>query len=109
MLGLDEAVVAAVLDDWRSAPVDERLRAALGFIERLTREPETLGVEDVAALRAAGLSKRAIREAAYVVYLFSVMDRLADAFDFTMPTETQVAATGRFLNRHGYRLAKLIR
>ena len=106
---MDDATVTAVLKDWRSAPVDERLRAALGFVETLTLRPDDLTREDVDALHRAGLSDRAIREAAYVTFLFSVMDRLADAFDFAIPEEHEVAATGRFLHKYGYKFAKLIR
>ena len=64
---------------------------------------------DVVAARAAGLSDRAIEEASYVVFLFSVMDRLADAFDFSIPEPHQVEATGRFLHKWGYRFLHLIR
>jgi hypothetical protein len=37
------------------------------------------------------------------------MDGLADAFDFTLPDDSQVRATGKFLNKHGYKLIKLLR
>ncbi len=43
------------------------------------------------------------------MFLFSVMDRLADAFDFSIPERHQVDATGRFLHTHGYKLVNLIR
>jgi hypothetical protein len=32
-------VTQAVYRDWRTAPVGEKLRAALGFIEKLTLRP----------------------------------------------------------------------
>ena len=106
---MEKGTVEAVLKDWRSAPVDPRMRAILGYIEKLTLEPEKLARGDIEALHGAGLNDRAIREASYVVFLFSVMDRLADAFDFTIPEEHQVEATAQFLHKRGYRLAKLIR
>jgi uncharacterized peroxidase-related enzyme len=109
VLGLDEALVRAVLEDWRSAPVEPRMRAALGFLEKLTLEPDTLTRADVAALHEAGLNDRAIYEAAYVAFLFGVMDRLADAFDFRIPDAEQVKVTGQFLNKRGYKMLKLIR
>ena len=40
-----------MLDDWRTAQVDDRLRATLGFLEKLTLSPEDVGSEDVAAVR----------------------------------------------------------
>ena len=109
MLGLEPALVEAVLEDWRTAPVDDRMRAALAFIEKLTLHPDQLTDDDIAAARAAGLSNEALHECAYVTFLFSVMDRLADSFDFDIPNAKEIGATGKFLNTFGYRMAKLIR
>ncbi|MEM7468922.1 MAG: hypothetical protein AAF387_18815 [Pseudomonadota bacterium] len=109
MLGLDEALVNAVLEDWRTAPVSDRQRAILGYLEKLTLTPTELTEEDIAPLREAGLSDRAVEEAAFVAFNFSVMDRLADAFDFYIPTDTEQQATGSFLYKRGYALCKLIR
>jgi len=108
VLGIDTAVVQAVLADWRTAPVDDRLRAALGYLEKLTLTPEQLDSHDIAQLRAAGLSDQAIYDAAYVCFLFSIIDRLADAFEFTIPEAKLVAGNGRFLNRFGYGTNKLM-
>jgi alkylhydroperoxidase family enzyme len=80
----DEAMVKAALADWRTASLDARLRGALAFLEKLTLMPREIGRSDVAAARAAGLSDRALREAIYVCFLLSTMDRLADAFDFPL-------------------------
>ena len=102
MLGIDEEIVQAVLADWRTAPIDNRLRAALGYLEKLTLTPELLGSSDIAQLHAVGLSDEAIYDAAYVCFLFSIIDRLADAFDFHIPEADLVAGNGRFLNRFGY-------
>jgi alkylhydroperoxidase family enzyme len=102
VLGLDEATVHAVLSDWRTAPIGERLRATLGFLEKLTLTPDEVGADDVTVLRNAGLTDRAIREAIYVCFLFSVMDRLADAFDFTIPSAKSTERAARFLYRMGY-------
>ena len=97
----------AVLDDWRTAPVSDRLRAALGFLDTLTRQPSTVTVESIRPLRAAGLSDRAIREAVYVCFLFNPLDRLADALNFTLPSEEGARRNGNILFRFGYRVAKL--
>ena len=37
---MNDYVVEAALDDWRSAPVTPKLRSALGFVEKLTRIPD---------------------------------------------------------------------
>ena len=56
----------------------ERLKAMLGYLEKLTLDPKSLGQSDIVELRNAGLSNRAIEEAAFVAFDFSVMDRLAE-------------------------------
>lgn len=92
----------AVLEDWRTAPVDERLRAALGFIEKLTLEPERLSAADVAPLRAAGLSDEAIEDAIQVCALFSIYDRMADALEFDIPEAEGFAQGADMLLKRGY-------
>ena len=81
----------------------------LGYLEKLTLDPKSLGENDITQLRKAGLSNRAIEEATFAAFNFSVMDRLADAFDFTIPTDEEQRETGNFLYKRGYALCKLIR
>jgi alkylhydroperoxidase family enzyme len=96
------ATVKAVLTDWRTAPVDARLRGALAFLEKLTLAPDALGAADVRAARAAGICDAALREAIYVCFLFSVMDRLADSFGFEVPAANELK-WGEWILRHfGY-------
>jgi alkylhydroperoxidase family enzyme len=105
--GLDRATVTAVLEDWRTAPVSPRVRAALGFLETLTLRPSEVTPESVRHLRTAGLNDRAIREVIYVAFLFNMLDRLADAFDFPLPSEEGVRKIGDLAFRLGYGIAKL--
>lgn len=107
MRALDPALVAAVLEDWRTAPVPGRLRGALALLEVLTLRPSEVTASTMRAARASGLNDRAIREAAYVCFLFSALDRVADALDFTLPTEAQARTIGGVMLRFGYGLAKL--
>jgi uncharacterized peroxidase-related enzyme len=86
---LGETLVASALEDWRSATIDERLRAALGFIEKLTLTPDGVTAADIIPLRAAGLSDAAIEDAIHVCTLFQVYDRLADSFDFDVPDDAR--------------------
>jgi alkylhydroperoxidase family enzyme len=58
-----------VLENWRTAPVDERLRAMLGFIEKLTLNPLAVTPADVGPLREAGLSDDAIEDAIHTLLL----------------------------------------
>jgi alkylhydroperoxidase family enzyme len=102
-LGLGQgATVEAVLADWRTAPIGAKVRGALAFLEKLTLTPDAVGPEDVKAARSAGLSDAALREAIYVCFLFSTMDRLADAFGFDV-ADTSELNRGEWILRHfGY-------
>src|SRR5438105_3085880 len=98
----DEPLVAAVLKDWHTAPVNEKVRMTLGFLEKVTLRPGEVSPIDTASLRAVGVSEQAMREALYVCFLFNVMDRLADAFDFYVPSARAFDAGGRILYALGY-------
>ena len=100
-------MVTAIMEDWRTAPVPERLRAALRLLEALTLRPTEVTPELMRELKSAGLNDRAIREAAYVCFLFNTLDRLADALDFTLPTEEEARTIGSLTLRLGYSIAKL--
>lgn len=74
----------------------------LGFLEKVTLTPESLGSADVRELRAAGLSDAAIEEAIHVCTIFSVYDRLADSFEFDIPDAKEFAISARMLLKRGY-------
>jgi hypothetical protein len=90
-------MVAAVLEDWHMAPVNERLRSILGFLEKLTVSPGDVGPKDIESMRSVGLTEKANEEATYVCFLFSVMDRLADALGFDMHSPNDFRRGGRML------------
>ena len=71
--------------DWRTAPVREELRAALGFIEKQTLRPDELTEADAEDAYAAGVSREALRDAARVAALFNMIVRLADSFGWAGP------------------------
>lgn len=95
-------VVAAVLADWRTAPIGPKLRAMLGFLEKLTLQPAEVGPADVTPLRAQGLSDAAIEDAIHACVLFNVYDRMADSLQFYQPGPSGYAASGRSLMKRGY-------
>ena len=103
MEGFDEKLVDAVLDNWETAPVSDRLRSVLGFLQKLTLNPQQVAAADIAAMHSSGVSEKAIEEAIYVCFAFNVMDRLADALDFDIPTPQQFKQGGRFLYKLGYK------
>ena len=76
----------AVRRDWRTAPVSPRIAATLGFLEKLTLEPEQVTRADAHAVRAAGVSDEALVDAIHISALFSMIVRLADALGWEIPT-----------------------
>lgn len=76
--GADEATVEGVKSGWKGADLSPLERALCAHAEKLTREPASVGPEDVLALRAAGLDDRAIHDATQVVAYFNYINRLAD-------------------------------
>jgi uncharacterized peroxidase-related enzyme len=96
--------VEAVLADWRTAPIDPKLRATLGFLEKLTLSPADIRPADLAPLRAAGVSDEGIEDAIQVCALFNIYDRMADSLSFHLPGPDGYAASGRSLMQRGYLL-----
>ena len=100
--GIEDEVVQAVLDDWRTAPVSDALRATLGFLEKITHSPAAITPEDLAPMREAGVSEQGIEEAMYVCFLFNIVNRLADTFDFEVASSSSFTRLGHVLYRLGY-------
>ena len=94
--------MSAVLEDWRSAPVEPKLRAALAFVEKLTLDPAAVGPADIAPMRAVGISDEAIEDAVHACTLFNVYDRLADSFEFEIPDAHGFAMSAAMLLKRGY-------
>ena len=94
-----------MLEDYTTAPIDEKLRATLTFLKKLTLEPERLAVEDARAVLAQGVSREALLEAMHVAYLFNIYDRLADTMGWDVPAEGHgsYAAGAKMLLKRGYR------
>jgi uncharacterized peroxidase-related enzyme len=99
---LGESLTQAVLDDWHSAPVSEKVRAILGFLEKLTLRPDDVTPSDVDAVRAAGVRDEAIEDAIYVCAAFNMIDRIADALGFKIPTPKNTAKSAKILLDRGY-------
>ncbi len=99
---MGDEVTRAVLDDWRIAPIDKKLRAALSLIEKLTLRPDQIEPGDIDALRAEGLSDEAIEDVIHVTVVFNMIDRIADALGSEIPTPTGFAKMADVLLKRGY-------
>lgn len=97
----------AVAADWRSAPLRPELRATLAFLEKLTLRPDELDRADADAARAAGVSDQALRDAATVCALFSMIVRLADSLGWDVPSPDRLAARAPAMLDGGYVLTSI--
>src|SRR5689334_11386444 len=101
---LGEEVWEAVVADWRTAPLRPELAATLGFLEKQTLRPEELGAADVEVVRAAGVSNQALRDAATVCALFSMIVRLADSLGWDVPSWERLQQRAPAMLEGGYLL-----
>ena len=90
--------------DWRSAPIDERLRATLGFVEKMTLRPGELSREDARAVLATGVSEEALVDAIHVAALFNMIVRLADSLGWDVPAFEEFHARADAMLAGGYTL-----
>jgi alkylhydroperoxidase family enzyme len=91
-----------VVANYKTAPIDEKLRAVLALLETLTLTPDALTGGRIRPVLAMGVSADAIRDAFYVAFLFNTYDRLADTLGWELPDERYYPKAGRFLLKRGY-------
>ena len=104
---LGEDVWNAVAEDWRTAPVRPELAATLVFLEKQTLRPDELEPADADAVRAAGVSDQALRDAATVCGLFNMIVRLADSFGWDVPPPDRLAMRAPAMLEGGYVLGAI--
>jgi len=72
------AHVAAIVRDFRTAPIDEPTRALLAFAVQLSRYDPLPTPADLDALRAHGFSDGDIHDAVQIIGFFNYIVRVAD-------------------------------
>jgi alkylhydroperoxidase family enzyme len=100
--GIERNVVDAVLSNYRSAPISEKLKAAIAFIEKITKAPDELTAADAHLAIGAGISREELEDAAAVAALFAIVTRYANALDFDIPSPSDFDKAGGMLLRRGY-------
>lgn len=101
MLG-DRALVTAVLEDYRTAPISEADRALFAFLEKASTRSYEIRAEDVAPARAAGWSDEALYDAITVCALFRFYNTWIDATGVHDMPAAAYEASGKRLAEHGY-------
>lgn len=67
------------MDDYRTAPIEPEMKQLLSFAEKVARDAGSMTADDIARLRSAGFSDRALLDAAHVAGFFSYMNRVVQA------------------------------
>lgn len=76
---MDEALVRALQDDYRTAPISETDRLMLDYVAQLTRDATRISKADHERLRAAGFDDQAILQITLIASWFNYINRVADA------------------------------
>ena len=76
---LDEELVAALREDYRTAPLPERDRAMLDYVAQLTRDATRVSPEHHERLRAVGFDDQGILQITLIASWFNYINRVADA------------------------------
>jgi uncharacterized peroxidase-related enzyme len=98
----DVTVVDAALANIETAPVSDALRATLKVLERITIDPTSLQREHLDEARHAGVTDEQLRNAFYICFTFSVMNRVMDALGSPPPTDSQLRMLAKVLHSRGY-------
>ena len=95
-------MVEAVLQDYRTAPIDVREKALFAFIDKMNRQSSVLRQEDVDEAKAAGWSDEALYDAITVCALFNFYNKWIDATGVSDMPAAAYAAAGQRLATVGY-------
>jgi uncharacterized peroxidase-related enzyme len=101
-LVLSKTLVAAALDDFRKANLPPKLYTILEFLEVLTKTPDELTRDQVAAILQSGISAEELEDAMAVVTLFSITVRCANAFNFEILSEQDLSRAAKRMLTQGY-------
>jgi len=75
---LDEELVKALQEDYRTAPISEQDKVMLDYVAQLTRDATRVSRQDHERLRAIGFNDRAILQITLIASWFNYINRVAD-------------------------------
>ncbi|MGI8919270.1 MAG: carboxymuconolactone decarboxylase family protein [Pyrinomonadaceae bacterium] len=76
---LDEELVQALQEDYRTAPISESDRVMLDYVVQLTKDATGISLQHHERLRAAGFDDRGILQITLIASWFNYINRVADA------------------------------
>lgn len=100
--GVDERLLAQLLENPATAPVAERMKPVFCYVRKLTETPAKITEADVAAFFAAGWEDRALHDAVAVCALFNCMNRLVEGFGISASPDYYQVSSERLASDRGY-------
>ncbi len=79
MVTLDEKMVAALREDYKTAPISETDRVMLDYVVQITKDATRITPEDHKKLRAVGFDDLGILQITMIASWFNYINRMADA------------------------------
>ncbi|MCA1578745.1 MAG: peroxidase [Acidobacteria bacterium] len=76
---LDQELVAALEEDYTSAPITEQERVMLDYVVQITRDATRISPRDHDRLRAVGFDDKGILQITLIASWFNYINRVADA------------------------------
>ena len=76
---LDDQLVSALEEDYKTAPISGPDRAMLDYVVQLTRDATRISPKDHERLQAVGFDDRAILQITLIASWFNYINRVADA------------------------------
>ena len=76
---LDDALIAALREDYTQAPLSPADRAMLDYVVQLTKDATRLTPQDHDKLRAVGFDDQGILQITLIASWFNYINRVADA------------------------------
>ena len=76
---MDNALVAALEEDYTRAPIGEQDRVMLDYVVQLTRDATRISPSHHERLRAVGFDDRGILQITLIASWFNYINRVADA------------------------------
>jgi len=102
-LGGNYAIVDAVKQDFKTAPVSPKLKALLAIAAKVQESGTHVTGADVEAARAAGATDTEIHDAVLIAAAFSMFNRYVDGLaTFTPRDEASYDQMGQRMARDGY-------
>ena len=76
---MDQDLVAALEEDYRSAPISEQEKVMLDYVVQITRDATRISPADHDRLRSVGFDDQGILQITLIASWFNYINRVADA------------------------------